>query len=200
MLAPAELIAALPLTRCLMEELNPICTPAEPFKLLLCFSSLRNFFIRRFRNYSYFTRFLILVLCMQFISWFIIAPDPRFVYGGLLCGSFLLATSFLKNQFYGFHKSYTRFSIILFAMMVFLYGTVKILKDKNYQNFLLPYQVPQPPVQQIVVDNIILQIPLKILNNWNPRCYATDLPCLYYINPKLRARGKTIKDGFRLEK
>jgi hypothetical protein len=43
-----------------------------------------------------------------------------------------------------------------------------------------------------------LHIPEKILNNWNPRCYDIALPCLYQVDPRLRARGKTVKEGFKL--
>ena len=64
----------------------------------------------------------------------------------------------------------------------------------------MPAQFPQPPVKEIPVHGIIFHIPEKISNNWNARCYGTDLPCLYKIDHRLKTRGKNIRSGFRLEK
>ncbi|MFM9910859.1 MAG: hypothetical protein ACKVOW_16080, partial [Chitinophagaceae bacterium] len=71
---------------------------------------------------------------------------------------------------------------------------------EKYRNLIFPFAIPQPPTELIKIENLTLRIPKKILNNWNPRCYATNLPCLYVLNPKLRLRGNSIKQGFRLEK
>jgi hypothetical protein len=51
-----------------------------------------------------------------------------------------------------------------------------------------------------VIDGITFRIPGSMNNNWNARCYGTDLPCLYKIDPRLKLRGKNIHSGFRLEK
>jgi hypothetical protein len=64
----------------------------------------------------------------------------------------------------------------------------------------LPSQLPQPPIKEIVIDGMIFRIPELINTNWNARCYGTDLPCLYKIDPRLKPRGKNIRSGFRLEK
>ncbi|HET7000486.1 MAG TPA: hypothetical protein VFI33_04230 [Puia sp.] len=68
----------------------------------------------------------------------------------------------------------------------------------DYRNFLTPHKIPVPAVKKIVINNIEMHIPEKILGNWNPRCYDTELPCLYEPDPRLEARGKTIRDGFRI--
>jgi hypothetical protein len=157
--------------------------------------------IRRFLQlYNPITRFFVIVFCLQLVSWMCVAPDPRFVYGELLCGVALLVIFFLRNLSF----STGSFRPVLLLMILFagvlIYGLSKTLRSDDYRHFLLPYGIPQPPTREVVVDNISLKIPEKILNNWNPRCYATELPCLYIVNPKLRARGKDIKNGFRLEK
>ncbi|MDP9229971.1 MAG: hypothetical protein M3O67_04765 [Bacteroidota bacterium] len=192
----------LSLTEWPIEWFRYLFTYDKPVVITGILGFLINFSFRKsfFKNFNPLSRFFLLVLSFQFISWFWIAPDPRFVYGGLLCGIMILLIFFLKNKNYDIkHTSSGYFFIIVFAC-VFFYTILKLGKDKNYQNFLLPYRLPQPPTKEIIIDNISLKIPEKILNNWNPRCYATDVPCLYIINPKLRARGNTIQNGFRLEK
>src|SRR5581483_5454863 len=87
---------------------------------------------------------------------------------------------------------------ILSAACLF-YAVSKIATNNTYQNFIIPYSLPQPPVKAVTIDHLKLSIPEKIFNNWNARCYGTDLPCLYRVNPALRARGEHIKDGFRLD-
>ena len=80
------------------------------------------------------------------------------------------------------------------------YLVSKPLKQTEYRNWISPLQLPQPPVKEFVIDGITFRIPLSINNNWNARCYGTQLPCLYEIDPRLRLRGKTISNGFHLEK
>jgi hypothetical protein len=80
------------------------------------------------------------------------------------------------------------------------YFISKAVKQQAYRNWLLPAKLPQPPTQELIIDGIKFYIPEKINNNWNARCYGTNLPCLYRIDPRLKARGKNIRSGFHLEK
>jgi hypothetical protein len=146
------------------------------------------------------TRFFVFVFCLQLVSWMCVAPDPRFVYGELLAGVALLLIFFVGNLSYSTGPIRSVSPLVILFAGIFVYAVSKPLRSEDYRHFLLPYIIPQPPTKEVVVDSISLKIPEKILNNWNPRCYATELPCLYIVNPKLRARGKNIKNGFRLEK
>lgn len=89
--------------------------------------------------------------------------------------------------------------ILLIAVSAF-YLVSKPLKQTEYRNWFLPAKLPQPLVQEVVIDGITFRIPEPINNNWNARCYGTELPCLYKIDPRLNLRGKDIRSGFRLEK
>ena len=135
------------------------------------------------------------------ISWFLSAPDPRFVYGWLFAGFFLLsfhiASFLIKNSWW--NKIIPVFITVLIAGIGF-YIAKKVIQQPAYRNWVAPAVLPQPPYEERVLDGLVLRIPEKINNNWNARCYATPLPCLYSIDPRLKARGKTIRDGFRLEK
>ena len=141
------------------------------------------------------------LMILWLITWFLIAPDPRFVYGILLFGVFLLAyhlISFIKDPV--LIKLSLNALIILMIAGLSYYLVSKPLKQKEYRNWILPLQLPQPPVKQFVIDGITFRIPELINNNWNARCYGTQLPCLYEIDPRLKLRGKNISNGFHLEK
>lgn len=145
--------------------------------------------------------FFLLALISWLVCWFFISPDPRFVYGGLLAGVFLLSfhlISFLKIQ--SLNRSFTNIFLILFITVVGYYTILKPVRQKEYRNWVAAAQLPRPPAKEVLVDGIILNIPEPIKNNWNARCYGTVLPCLYNLDPRLKARGINIHSGFRLEK
>ncbi len=163
----------------------------------ILFTGIKLFIQKNNYSKSIITGLMILWL----ISWFIIAPDPRFVYGILLFGTFLLAYHLI---FFIKDPGSIRFSlnalIILMIAGLSYYLVSKPLKQKEYRNWISPLQLPQPPVKEFVIDGIIFRIPASINNNWNARCYGTELPCLYEIDPRLKMRGKKISNGFHLEK
>lgn len=145
-------------------------------------------------------RFFFIVLCVQILSWFFIAPDPRFIYGCLFCGILLLLVPFEKKiNVPGFIKFYKPF-LLAISVLIIVFAANKIIKESKYRNWIFPAALPAPPVRTITINNIQLHIPEIILNNWNPRCYATPLPCVYEVDPLLEPRGSTIANGFRLKK
>ena len=141
------------------------------------------------------------ITILWLISWFIIAPDPRFVYGILLFGIFLFEyhLSSFVNDFRSIKFLLSALVILMIAGLSY-YLVSKPLKQKEYRNWISPLQLPQPPVKEFVIDGITFRIPGLINNNWNIRCYGTELPCLYEIDPRLKPRGKNISNGFHLEK
>jgi len=141
------------------------------------------------------------LMILWLISWLIIAPDPRFVYGILLFGIFLFEyhLSSFVNDFRSIKFLLNALIILMIAGLSY-YLVSKPLKQKEYRNWISPMQLPQPPVKEFVIDGITFRIPELINNNWNIRCYGTELPCLYEIHPRLKPRGKNIRNGFHLEK
>ena len=111
---------------------------------------------------------------------------------------FYIACSILPRHLY----ANTRLPSFLFiALSLIIYGyAIKKTVQSNPICVVTPKKLPEPALKQVVIENIKLNIPEKVLNNWNPRCYGTDLPCLYTVNPRLRARGNGIKNGFYIEK
>lgn len=157
-----------------------------------------------FSRKKYFNKNSVIFLAaitLWLICWFIISPDPRFVYGCLLAGIFIIAyrlTNSIKNH--KIEKLFTNaFVVILLATLVY-YLVSKPINQIDYRNWITPALLPQPPVQEVMIDGIIFRIPEPVNNNWNARCYGTALPCIYKIDPRLQPRGKTIRSGFRLKK
>ena len=155
-------------------------------------------YIRRLPRIPFVFVFVI-TIAFQLASWFFIAPDPRFVYGCIFCG-ILLAFFTCNNMFtsLGFIRYTTALLIMIYTGMI-VFISLKIKNDARYRNWIAPAGLPRPPVRTVTINNVHLYIPEKILNNWNPRCYGTELPCLYRIDTRLRPRGKTVADGFMLK-
>jgi len=152
-------------------------------------------------NYRNKAGVLISISIVSLICWLLISPDPRFIYGILLFGIFLFAYNLISLI-----RSPGPITILSYILILLLiagtpfYLISKLWRQKEYRNWIVPAQFPQPPVKEVVIDGITFRIPEAINNNWNARCYCTDLPCLYKIDPKLKTRGKNISSGFRLKK
>lgn len=159
---------------------------------LILFNSMK-------RQLSGWTNFFLLAMLVQLVSWFFTAPDPRFVFGPLLCGLFLLAIALPPLNWGKLGKIVLTVTLLLLSGSVLAYSVGKIIFSPQHKNFVLPCELPQPGVETLEIDGIRMYIPKKINNNWNRRCYGTLLPCLYHVHPGLRARGKQISDGFYIE-
>ncbi|HRP56397.1 hypothetical protein [Agriterribacter sp.] len=144
------------------------------------------------------SRILAISLILFFASWFCIAPDPRFIYGLLITGIFFLFnfTSRLLNA--RIINKMTHVVTIILMLCTASYIVYKQAKDNSFKNWAIPAPLPHPPVKEEQIGDIIVRVPEKINGNWNPRCYGTPLPCLYSVYPGLEARGKTIREGFRI--
>jgi hypothetical protein len=165
--------------------------------LSFCAYGLSLMFWKTITKNPLINKFFIGVMVFQLISWFWIAPDPRFVYGPLLFGIFLMPMILMIPS--SFNPSLPlRLILSCLAGAVLIYAVSKPLSDKRYRNWLTPADLPVPEIQQIAIGGIKLNIPKKVLNNWNPRCYDIELPCVYSIDPGLRARGASLRDGFKI--
>jgi hypothetical protein len=146
----------------------------------------------------FYINIFFLVVITQLLSWFLIAPDPRFIYGFLLCGVLALITAFNGKVINLLWEKSRSVFLVCISLAILVFTSIKIYKENH--NWIFPFELPQPPLENIIVDNIKIHVPGKIMNNWNPRCYGTDLPCAYKIDSALHARGSKIADGFKIKK
>ena len=155
------------------------------------------FVLTRIRLLSKNQKWFLIIMIVQLIGWFFTAPDPRFVQGSLLFSIYAAIRIFpFRSWAWG---KYIKGLTVILSSFVLCYGLLKTTGSRNYQNILLPKPIVSPDFRTVVVGDVKLHIPAKVLDNWNPRCYDVDLPCLYRIDPRLEARGSDIKSGFRLK-
>lgn len=152
-----------------------------------------------FKKLSRMALLFLAILILQLISWFFTAPDPRFVFGPLLCGLPLLMFVLPPLNFEKYGKLLVASALFILSAAVFTY-TVNRIYAEGKNNLVQPSPLPKPDVDLVTIDGIQMHIPHKVNGNWNRRCYDTPLPCLYRVHPGLRARGKTIKEGFYIDK
>lgn len=137
-----------------------------------------------------------LIFYSTFLSlafWFFLAPDPRFVYGSLLFCAFLFPGFFLEKLM---NKFTINLVLIILSGCICVYG----IKKTDPQHLLAPSSIIHPKFNNVLINGGVFNLPEKINNNWNIRCYDTPLPCIYQLNPYLEARGEGAKDGFRMRK
>jgi len=164
-------------------------------KLLLCFAAASlplSFFIKN-KNYNY--RKLLTIYYATLLSllvWFFSAPDPRFVYGSLMFCGFIIVSFFIARFI---KKFMVNLALVILSICICIYGSRKI----DLHNLITTASVYYPAYQKIMIHGAEYNLPRKINNNWNIRCYNVPLPCIYQFNPYLEPRGQSIKDGFRMK-
>jgi len=136
---------------------------------------------------------------VQLIAWFVIAPDPRFIYGILLCGVFS-GFYYLPLPYLSFSAKKINSLLMTISVFILIFIARKSAYDASYRNWMQPDPLVQPALKQVTAGGIRMNIPERVNGNWNPRCYGSGLPCLYEVNPDLEPRGKSLKNGFRLKK
>lgn len=158
---------------------------------------LSLFFTKKIWQTGIEVKYYCAVIIISMISWFLIAPDPRFAYGSILCIIFFVSFLFFSTKhWYPFLS--LKLLVVLLGLIILSFAIIKTVTDSSYRNWFTPFPLREPPVQTIVHKNIQYYIPEKIPGNWNKRCYGTSLPCLYELNPKLTLRGREIKEGFKV--
>lgn len=162
---------------------------------ILLFVTRFRYSIRHWGNGLYIFS---LVFLLQLISWFIISPDPRFIYGTLIGGTF-----FLCYALFSVVKLPRMIPLPVFAMIMstglVLYCVTLWIRKENLRNPIQPIALTAPTFKTVQVDGVMFHLPEKVNGHWNTRCFGTPLPCLYIMDPRIHLRGKEIKDGFRLE-
>ncbi|HVY73940.1 MAG TPA: hypothetical protein VG890_03865 [Puia sp.] len=154
--------------------------------------------IFRRKSYTLLQKLWLFVTAFIFVSWWLIAPEPRFIQGIMLFVFYqVVADLSLSSRF--FKPGVLKTACIGMALLVLTYGVLKWVRIPDYGNIFLPKALPVPDYRTLKLDGLELHIPFRILNNWNPRCYDLALPCLYQLDPRVEARGIRLSDGFRIK-
>ncbi len=162
----------------------------------ILFGTLRGHYIRSKWGNGVFI--VVLAFLIQALSWFIISPDPRFIYGTLIGGSFLLLYSIFSSIKIAVRIPLNVSAFIVGGLLLF-YSAGLWIRKENLRNPVSPLALSTPEYKTVLVDGVPFHLPEKLNGHWNTRCFGTPLPCLYIMDPRIHLRGAQIQDGFRLE-
>jgi len=172
--------------------------PVHRIILVLSFLLILFLFIKPKLSLDYKRlRHLIILLCFMIAGWFFTAPDPgRFGYGMLLVSAFLFLSLIAHNLFN--YKIYT--GVLIVTTLITCYYIYKKSYHLNVgQYWAKPISNPEPAYSTIKINELELHLPDKAANNPGQHCHFTTLPCIDQQNPYLQPRGKSIKEGFRMD-
>ena len=140
-----------------------------------------------------------IILLLNFIFWFISAPDPRFILGFLVFGF-----AFLLSRFTEVLTNKRLSNIFLTGCSIWVLAATSNIAYKHYQRasitFRNPFNLVFPnsmPTAKVATNktNFIYFTPLK-----RGQCFNAPLPCTPSNKGKemLILRKNTLKDGFKV--
>jgi len=172
-----------------------LLNPVSKVLVIINFISVFSFFIMLFKR-DFFVAKLQLVVLLNLCFWFVMSPDPRFVYGFLFIG-FSLTLSYFFKMICGFSlKNQLRFIKIVLAgffIIVFLRRIGFPLEAfSNPGLLIIPDKIETVKIKQYTT-NFDYFVPES-----SDQCYDTKIPCLPYVIDNVYMRGKEIKEGFKV--
>ena len=140
---------------------------------------------------------LFATLLLMAAAWFLTAPSPRFGHGVLLVLAFFPLCLYIGPLLIlQLHKPVIILSF--FMAGYYLYKKSQpILDDPRY--LIHTQQLARPPLRTIMINGMTFYFPGIINNGWMHNCFNTALPCICNENKYLQPRGKTMKQGFKMD-
>lgn len=170
----------------------------QKFILILSLSSLSLFIFKASLNINYNKlRILFALLLLMAAGWFLSAPSPRFGYGVLLVLAFFPVCFYIGPLLMlSLHKP-----VIILTFFIAGYYLYKKTQPLISEPIYLVHteKLDQPPLHTVLINGMNFYLPEIINNGWMRYCYDTDLPCIGNENKYLQPRGKTLKQGFKMD-
>lgn len=168
-------------------------------RLLLIINSLSiiSFITMLFKKDFFFAK-IQLIIFINLIFWFLMAPDPRFAYGFLFIG-FSLTVAYLFKMI-----EYSNFSLILkylkIVMACFFFIVIgrrisiplEVLKNPSLCIIPAPFETVETRALKSDFD---YRIPVS-----EDRCFYAEIPCVPFPLTNVRLRGHNFQDGFKVIK
>jgi hypothetical protein len=149
-------------------------------------------FIRK----DYYLASIQLIIIINLIFWFSLAPDPRFAYGFLFAGT-ALAISYpfryfeLTNNFIIFKYS-GAFLVILFVLVLYQRRAFPVEVISDPSTFIIPDKYESVETQ-IHTAGFSYRVPVT-----GDQCFNSEIPCVPYPPDNIIPRGDDIIDGFKV--
>lgn len=142
--------------------------------------------------------FFIASLWLMYAGWFFTAPDPRFAFGFLLFLAFF-PLSLFAGKYIFLNKIFNpAFVLITLGMLIYTVNkSAALIKQTRYLFHVMDTDVP--PFQTKIINSASFNVPEKLYDNWNNRCFYVPLPCICEENPFVQPRSSNIKKGFMMK-
>jgi hypothetical protein len=136
-----------------------------------------------------------LIILLNLVFWFLSAPDPRFSIGFLLVG-FSLNMAYILNLI----ESEALFRVFRIACVCFVILVFFRRVEIPANSFSNPSRWFVPSAYNRAVTNEYFtgfNYRVPVLND---KCFNTEIPCVPYPLSDIVLRGKSIQDGFKINK
>ncbi|MHC1705882.1 MAG: hypothetical protein AB9842_00020 [Bacteroidales bacterium] len=157
-------------------------------------SSLALFFIKKVkRNIPPLIMTFYLVNILVLISWFFVAPDPRFIIGPLVL--FLTIPLILIFSSVNTYLSERKVNVIITIVTGFFFIFEAFISQPcRIEGKVKPAAFPTTSMDTRQLNGISINIPVKGVN-----CYDYPIPCSPALSERLELRGASVKQGFRIK-
>ena len=168
-------------------------------RLLLIINSLSiiSFITMLFKKDFLFAK-IQLIIFINLIFWFLMAPDPRFAYGFLFIGFSLTVAYLFKmieySNFSGILK-YLKIAIACFFFIVIgrrISIPLEVLKHPSLCLIPAPFETVET---KALKSDFNYRIPVS-----EDRCFYSEIPCVPFPLTNVRLRGHDLQDGFKVIK
>lgn len=168
-------------------------------RLLLIINSLSiiSFITMLFKKDFLFAK-IQLIIFINLIFWFLMAPDPRFAYGFLFVGFSLTVAYLFKMIEYsnlsGIFK-YLKIAIACFFFIVIgrrISIPLEVLKHPSLCVISAPFETVETKALKSDFD---YRIPVS-----EDRCFYSEIPCVPFPLTNVRLRGHDLQSGFKVIK
>ena len=161
------------------------------------FSSLALFFAKTKHELDFKKlRILFFLFLLMEAGWFLTAPSPRFGYGILLIVALFPICLFAAGKIPLMAPKFLLVLTMVFSCYYLYKKWTPFFENKNL--LIYPDVFDLPPVKIINIKGTSFYFPEKNNTDYIRSCYHTTLPCICQENKYLEPRGKSLKDGFRM--
>jgi hypothetical protein len=168
-------------------------------RLLLIINSLSiiSFITMLFKKDFLFAK-IQLIIFINLIFWFIMAPDPRFAYGFLFIGFSLTVAYLFKMIEYSNLSGILKYLKIAIACFFFIVIgrrisiPLEVLKHPSLCLIPAPFETVETKALKSDFD---YRIPVS-----EDRCFYSEIPCVPFPLTNVRLRGHDLQDGFKVIK
>jgi hypothetical protein len=139
-----------------------------------------------------------LVILLNLVFWFFMAPDPRFAYGFIFLGASLTVCYLFKLIEYSSYKgilNYLKSALIcLLALIVFkrIQFPVEVIKNPSLWVISAPFGTV--PTRDCYSD-FKYRVPVP-----EGGCFNVEIPCVPFPLASIVMRGKDLQNGFKVDK